>query len=131
MIFSGKLFAIIGTVLAVTAGGFPIQVAERELQPVRSFHIPSPSTLALPGPHHDESAGADGSVPPKRSLGNVYFCTDNGFQGTCNLFGVENDVCNNVPDGFNDVISAFGPDRGIGCELFECVDYSVTVGLLD
>jgi hypothetical protein len=127
MIFSGKLFAIIGTVLAVTAGGSPVEITDRELEPVRSFRIPHPRS---PGPHHDESAGADGSVSPKRSLGNVYFCTDNGFQGTCNLFGVENDVCNNVPDGFNDDISAFGPDRGIGCELFECVGNSVTGGLL-
>ena len=68
------------------------------------------------------------SISPKRSLGNVYFCTDSGFGGACNLFGVDSSVCYNVPDGFNDAISAFGPDKGIGCEIFECVDPSVVEG---
>ena len=49
----------------------------------------------------------------------------------CELFGVDSNMCYNVPDDFNDKINAFGPDQGIGCILYESVDFSVAmVGLL-
>jgi hypothetical protein len=40
MMFSGKLLAIVGAVLAVTVNGSPVEVGKRELQAVRPFCIP-------------------------------------------------------------------------------------------
>jgi hypothetical protein len=37
--FSGKLFVIIGAVLAVVVNGSPVEVAERELRAVRSLCV--------------------------------------------------------------------------------------------
>ena len=54
----------------------------------------------------------------QNSDGNVFFCTDANFSGACLLFAITNGVCFNVPNGFNDDISSFGPDAGIGCRLF-------------
>ena len=41
----------------------------------------------------------------------------------CDLLGVDNNICHNVPDDFNDKINAFGPDEGIGCLLYESVEF--------
>ena len=60
----------------------------------------------------------------KRSLGNFYFCVNDGWVKPCDLFAVDSGVCHSVPDGLNDNISAFGPDRGIGCILYGCANLS-------
>lgn len=91
--FSRKHLALIGIVFAAVANGFPAEVAE---------HL------------HPSS--------PKRSLGNVYFCANDGWTAPCDVFGVDDNICCNVPDDFNDNINSFGPDEGIGCILYECVD---------
>jgi hypothetical protein len=62
----------------------------------------------------------------KLSLGNVYFCVNDGWVEPCDLFAVDDNICYDVPNDFNRNISAFGPDEGIACILYECVDFSVT-----
>jgi hypothetical protein len=40
MMFSGKLLAVVGAVLAVAVNGSPVEVGKRELQAVRPLCIP-------------------------------------------------------------------------------------------
>ena len=37
---------------------------------------------------------------------------------------VANNVCNNVPEGFDNDISSFAPSSWMSCTLFEYVDFS-------
>jgi hypothetical protein len=56
----------------------------------------------------------------------VYFCEDYGFSGDCLSLAVDTS-CQNVPDGWNDRISAFRPDESSGgCFLYEYVNFPVT-----
>ena len=96
--------------------GSPVEVEERELQTVRSLHIPLEIDLCV----GDEMQTLT-ILSTQRALGNVYFCVDGGYTGACEHFSVDNDVCYSVPSGFNDDISAFGPDKGIGRTLNEYV----------
>lgn len=105
--------------------GSPVEVEERELQAVRSLNIPL--ALGVNICVGDEMQTLT-ILSTQRALGNVYFCVDGGYTGACEHFSVDNNVCYSVPSGFNDDISAFGPDKGIGCTLYEYVTSPVASG---
>ena len=126
--FSRKHLATVGVALIVVINGSPVEVAERELQAVSSLRVLPTSPTAA-----SVADGIDALIPcsTKRSLGNVYFCVNDGWVAPCTLFTVDNNICYGVPDGFNDNISAFGPDEGTACILYEYVDLSIIAkGLL-
>ncbi|KAK1216101.1 hypothetical protein PQX77_021279 [Marasmius sp. AFHP31] len=53
--------------------------------------------------------------------GNLYVCTDFNFSGQCANLGFFRDQCNNMPSGFQDNISSFGPDDGWECTTYTYV----------
>ncbi|KAJ7256080.1 hypothetical protein C8J57DRAFT_1517812 [Mycena rebaudengoi] len=56
--------------------------------------------------------------PAPQTPGNVRVCTDAGFTGNCQTLNGGSTQCVNVPGGFNDEISSFGPDDGQDCFIF-------------
>ncbi|KAF8976948.1 hypothetical protein BDQ17DRAFT_1267010, partial [Cyathus striatus] len=50
--------------------------------------------------------------------GNLYVCTDANWGGECANLGFYINECNNMPSGFQDNISGFGPDAGWECTTY-------------
>ncbi|KAF8998732.1 hypothetical protein BDQ17DRAFT_1428321 [Cyathus striatus] len=50
--------------------------------------------------------------------GNLYVCTDANWGGECANLGFYVNECNNMPSGFQDNISGFGPDAGWECTTY-------------
>jgi len=119
--FSGKLFTIIGAVLAVAVNGSPVdangpptKVADNKPQDVCRLHGPLDVD--------DGEIQSLTALSTQQAMGNVTFCADSGSGGACKQVPVHTDICNNVPTGFDKNISAFHPGQGINCTLFEYVN---------
>ncbi|KAK0639173.1 hypothetical protein B0T16DRAFT_449951 [Cercophora newfieldiana] len=63
--------------------------------------------------------------------GNVYFCTEPNWTGTCEVFNYplslgDNTVCSRMPEPFYENIGSIGPDRGAICRVFSGEETNVS-----
>ncbi|KAF8989491.1 hypothetical protein BDQ17DRAFT_1434423 [Cyathus striatus] len=56
--------------------------------------------------------------------GTLYVCTDNNWGGACTNLGFFNNQCSNMPSGYNDDISSFGPSAGWECTTYTDINCS-------
>ncbi|KAF8886536.1 hypothetical protein BD779DRAFT_1673163 [Infundibulicybe gibba] len=66
---------------------------------------------ALPSGARPTEASTDSALAD----GSLFVCTDANFSGACINLTFFNAVCSNMPSGFQDNISSFGPDPGWVC----------------
>ncbi|KAF8980638.1 hypothetical protein BDQ17DRAFT_1263671, partial [Cyathus striatus] len=48
----------------------------------------------------------------------LFVCTDNNWGGACTTLGFYVDQCNNMPSGYQDNVSSFGPSAGWECTVY-------------
>ncbi|KAJ8087553.1 hypothetical protein PM082_006384 [Marasmius tenuissimus] len=57
--------------------------------------------------------------------GKLFVCTDFYFSGQCANLRFFRNQCSNMPSGFQDNISSFGPDAGWECTTYTYVAHSI------
>ncbi|KAJ8087552.1 hypothetical protein PM082_006383 [Marasmius tenuissimus] len=67
------------------------------------------SVLAAPATLEVREPAVDGSL---------FVCSDANFSGQCANLGFFRGQCSNMPSGFQDNISSFGPDAGWECTTY-------------
>ncbi|KAF8886539.1 hypothetical protein BD779DRAFT_1673167 [Infundibulicybe gibba] len=66
---------------------------------------------ALPSGARPTEASTDSALVD----GHLFVCTDANFAGACTNLGFFRGSCSNMPSGFQDNISSWGPDAGWVC----------------
>ncbi|KAK5657188.1 hypothetical protein OQA88_3246 [Cercophora sp. LCS_1] len=76
-------------------------------------------SVALPTSEQPEIAARSNVA---RAITHLFVCDSLNFNGRCENLETETGRCYNLFNGWNDVISSLGPDRGTTCTIYEHFD---------